>query len=326
MPRFLERDEAEREPPCDQVSLGRRAQRAAVLALRHGRRRRGLLMRASARSSAWGVPIASVDIATVVPHFRTREPFVDGEPGQRRPDSPRSAAQADARATLAAHPGAAISSAWPRPPPSTSCTTTLPLDPAQRHDAVAAGLRRTGLGDDRDAVGERPPQHGAKCTACSARSTKSSAASRAASTSSVLDEGLSDRDGQHAQLLPARRRARRRAAEQLARRALALGAGDGAEDAARAQAWQRRAVDAAPHDPGLRQGRGCRPTSFGYYPTDHAGGNEILRSVRARHGVRRRRLDEALEGATRASKCTALATARSSSAPTSPTTGSATST
>ena len=33
MPRFLERDEAEREPPCELVSVGRRAQRAAVLAI-----------------------------------------------------------------------------------------------------------------------------------------------------------------------------------------------------------------------------------------------------------------------------------------------------
>ena len=32
MPRFLERDEAEREPPCDALPVGRRAQRAAVLA------------------------------------------------------------------------------------------------------------------------------------------------------------------------------------------------------------------------------------------------------------------------------------------------------
>ena len=33
MPRFLERDEAEREPPCAAYPVGRRAQRAAVLAL-----------------------------------------------------------------------------------------------------------------------------------------------------------------------------------------------------------------------------------------------------------------------------------------------------
>jgi hypothetical protein len=33
-----------------------------------------------------------------VPHFRTREPFVGDEPGQRRPDPPRPAAQAETRA------------------------------------------------------------------------------------------------------------------------------------------------------------------------------------------------------------------------------------
>ena len=37
MPRFLERDEAEREPPCDAVPVGRRPQRAALLRLRRVR-------------------------------------------------------------------------------------------------------------------------------------------------------------------------------------------------------------------------------------------------------------------------------------------------
>ena len=43
MPRFLERDEAEREAAVPPVSLGRRPQRAAVLALRHDGRRRRVL-------------------------------------------------------------------------------------------------------------------------------------------------------------------------------------------------------------------------------------------------------------------------------------------
>jgi hypothetical protein len=41
---------------------------------------------------------------------------------------------------------------------------------------------------------------------------------------------------------------------------------------------------------------GAPAGAFAYYPTDHAGGNEILRSTGPRHGVRRRRLDEAMEG------------------------------
>ena len=43
MPRFLERDEAEREPPCDDVSVGRRAERQAVLTVSDVGDRRGVL-------------------------------------------------------------------------------------------------------------------------------------------------------------------------------------------------------------------------------------------------------------------------------------------
>ena len=85
------------------------------------------------------------------------------------------------------------------------------------------------------------------------------------------------------------------------------------EDAAGAQAGQRRAVDAAPHHPGVhrggRAGRGVR-----LLPHRSRRRQRDPAVVRPRHGVRRRRLDEALEGATRASRCTAPATARWSSA------------
>ena len=43
MPRFLERDEAEREPPCDTYPVGRRPQRPAVLAVPGVGDRRGVL-------------------------------------------------------------------------------------------------------------------------------------------------------------------------------------------------------------------------------------------------------------------------------------------
>ena len=68
MPRFLERDEAEREPPCDALPLGRRAQRAAVLALPdHGRGGRVLMLHLPILRQ--GRPYRSVDVAPV-PHFR----------------------------------------------------------------------------------------------------------------------------------------------------------------------------------------------------------------------------------------------------------------
>ncbi len=54
MPGFLERDEGEREPPCEQVSVGRRQRRAAVpRAGRHDDGRR-LLMHAESSRSALG--------------------------------------------------------------------------------------------------------------------------------------------------------------------------------------------------------------------------------------------------------------------------------
>ena len=43
MPRFLERDECEREAPCEQYPVGRRAERAALLTLPENRRRGRLL-------------------------------------------------------------------------------------------------------------------------------------------------------------------------------------------------------------------------------------------------------------------------------------------
>ena len=159
MPRFLERDEGERERAVRAVSVGRRAQRAAVLALPEGRRRGSVLTCCICRSCAGACRIAA-SIQVVTPHFRTREPFVDDEPGERRPDPPRSAATGRDRArTLAEHSGRAI---WSR------CRARRRAFPerhaaarsGERHDADAAGVRRAGLGDDRHAVQQRAPQHG----------------------------------------------------------------------------------------------------------------------------------------------------------------------
>ena len=70
-------------------------------------------------------------------------------------------------------------------------------------------------------------------------------------------QGLRRGGGPAVSFFPRGADARRRAAEQLARRALAVGPGDRAEDAAGAEARQRRAVDALPHDPGLRSQAGA---------------------------------------------------------------------
>ena len=78
MPRFLERDEAEREPPYDRIPLGRRTQRAAVQPVSESRRRGRLLMAALLHVPILrgGQPYRSLDTIRT-PHYRTREPFVE---------------------------------------------------------------------------------------------------------------------------------------------------------------------------------------------------------------------------------------------------------
>ena len=131
---------------------------------------------------------------------------------------------------------------------------------------------------------------------------------------SLLDAGIGRSRRPRDQLLPARRVARRGPAEQLAGRALAVGAGDGAEDAARAEAGQRRALDAVSHDAGVAEG-GLPARGVQLLPEDHAGGNEILRRT-GRGMVFGDVGDRALARAIRASRSTAPASARWCSAPT----------
>ena len=71
--------------------------------------------------------------------------------------------------------------------------------------------------------------------------------------------------------------ARHRPAQQLAGRAWTLGTGDRVEDAARAAARQRGAVDAVPHHPGADEGRRARRRVSRTLPSDHAGAGEIVR-------------------------------------------------
>ena len=110
----------------------------------------------------------------------------------------------------------------------------------------------------------------------------------------VLDRG--GRDGRpRGELRPALADARRRAAEQLPRRPLALGAGDRAQDGAGAQARQRRALDALPPHPGVRRGRRAG-RGVRLLPHRPRGRGRDPAPLRARHGVRRRGLDAAVAG------------------------------
>ena len=71
---------------------------------------------------------------------------------------------------------------------------------------------------------------------------------------------------------------------------------------------------------------GVPKEAFGFYPTDHAGARRDPAPLRPRHGLRRRRRRRSPGRPTRASRCTAPATARSCWARTRAPTGSAIST
>ena len=255
----------------------------------------------------WGVPYRSVN-QVVTPHFRTREPFVSmsqANVGLIRRDLLQ---QAEARALLQKIPVADLVSDG-RQGRRSFPERHAAARSRERHDADAAAIRRAGVGDDRHAVQQRAPQHdeGAR----RARQGRGSARRTDARARSV-GARCRIRHGARtdAQLLPAHRCARRRPAQQLSRRAFAVGADTGVEDAARAQARQRRAVDAAAHH--QRLGEGGR-----------AGRRVRLLPDRSR----RRQRDPAIDAAaawcsamsgrrsdgrpTAASKCTARATARS---------------
>ena len=278
MPRFLERDECEREPPCEQYPVGRRAERQAVLAVPEDRGRgRVYSMRSMhCRFLRWGVPYRSVD-QVVTPHFRTREPFVSmsqANVGLIRRDLLRS--RRDARAAAAIPVAELVAMARPRRR-VISCNDTLPLDPRSGtmqtpQDYVEQVSATTGM-----------PFSNVRRNMLKVHGVLSKVEEVLAGLTRGLDLSRARRrlrrdERPDAQLLRAHRRAGRGAAEQLARRAFAVGAGHGLEDAAGAEARQRRAVDAAPHHPRVDQGGRAR-RGVRYYPTDHAGGNEILRST-----------------------------------------------
>ena len=72
IPGFLERDEGEREPPYEEVSVGRRQRRAAVPPASRHHDRRSLLTMLNLPILRWGQPYTSLEQDTVV-HFITGE-------------------------------------------------------------------------------------------------------------------------------------------------------------------------------------------------------------------------------------------------------------
>ena len=174
-----------------------------------------------------------------------------------------------------------------------SSSATLPL-----------GRRRRSR--PRTTCASSPPRPGCRTCWCAATWTRSAACSTA--IESVLagpdararplacsTAGWARSGGHAVSFFPRCRHAGRRAAEQLAGRALAVGAGHRAQDAARAQAGQRGAVDAVPDDPGVHRGRRAR-RGVQLLPHRPRGRRRDPAPLRTRHGVRRRGLDAAVAG------------------------------
>ena len=88
----------------------------------------------------------------------------------------------------------------------------------------------------------------------------------------------------------------------------------------------RRAVDAVSASSRRSSPRAVPAEAFGFYPTDHEGAGEILKTLRTRAHLRRQEHDGAVREQSRASSSTAPAGARFSSAKTASRTGAITST
>ena len=190
MPRFLERDEAEREPPCRAVPVGRRPQRAAR-SRRFGRRRSSRALLSGSTSQvlcdpessgrpALGVEretddhasppdpsprrsLQSLDVVRV-PHHRTREPFVEisqANAGLIRRDLPPGTAGGGARGAGAV----AVRRAARRCAREAADHFLERHAAARRRRAVAGRLRPAAVGDDRHAARAGAPQHAARSPA-----------------------------------------------------------------------------------------------------------------------------------------------------------------
>ena len=267
MPRFLERDEAEREPPCPEYPWD------GVRNVRPFSRLPGA--RGGGRVLMLHIPVLRRGPAVPQPRGGARSPHSPlaravrrGEPGQRRPHPPR---PRGTRPRCARRCGRC-----PTADLLERCRRAADLfadgDAARgRRGAAPGGLRRAGLGHHRPAPRPRAPQHARRSRACCAGMPAVLAGLTRGLDLGVLDHGRGEADGHAVSFTPARRRARRRAAQQLAGRALAVGARDRPEDGAGPEAGQRGAVDAVPADPGLpRRGRAARTPSATTRPTTRA--------------------------------------------------------
>ena len=239
----------------------------------------------------WGVPYRSVN-QVVTPHFRTREPFVSmsqANLGLIRRDL---LLQGEKRATLQRIPYADLVAMAGRAAEH-FLNDTLPLDPesgtTQTPQEYVEQVSATTGAPFSNVRRNMLKVHGvlSKVEEVLAGLTRGLDLQRAR-------RGLRPGQWADAQLLRPRRCDGRRAAEQLAGRAFAVGAGHRAEDAAGAQARQRRAVDAAAHD--LRVGQGRRAGRRVCLLPDRPCRRQRDPALdRPRHGVRRCRLDQALE-------------------------------
>ena len=172
MPRFLERDEAEREPPCAKYPWDGVRNVRPFAKLRDGRRRRGVLMPVPNAPVPhlpilrWGQPYRSVDVATAV-HFRTREPFVEvsqANLGLIRRDLLEQAerARGAGRRFRTRELVAMVEARRRAVPERRRCRSIRRAASTQ----TPQRLRRAGLGDDRHAARPSCAATCSRCTAC----------------------------------------------------------------------------------------------------------------------------------------------------------------
>jgi hypothetical protein len=155
MPRFLERDECEREAPCEQYPWdGVRNVRP------FSRFKRAWLKEfidAPFTNSSMGSSVSQRQSSrdAALPHARAV--CVD-EPGERRADSTRSAQAGRSTRAVA---GASVRRSRQDGPPGRRAFPEryAAARSGERHDADATAIHRAGVGDDRHAVQQRAPQH-----------------------------------------------------------------------------------------------------------------------------------------------------------------------
>ena len=308
MPRFLERDEAEREPPCELYPWDgvRNVRPFSRFQARWSRGSTDVLhipvLRRAGRIAAWTWPRCRTTArarrwprsARPTPAWCAR----DLRPERRRRCGPRWRALSH-------------------------CASCIELCRArgralrERHAARWATRRRRRT----TTSARRRPRPACPTSWCGATWRRSAACWRDMASVlagltrgldlTVLDPAMGEAHGHALSFVPRAACAGRRAAQQLARRPRAVDARAGAQDGAGAEAGRRRALDARTASSRRSCARARRRRRFGFYPTDHAGGGRDPAPLRPRHAVRRRRRRPAPGGAIRASRCTGPATARS---------------